>query len=195
MNLLVAVDNEWGIGYQGNLQVRLSEDMKYFRQLTEGHTIIFGRKTLATFPGGRPLPLRTNIVLTRQHDLAVPGLHVCHNLIELAELLEQLDSLDNWLIGGQSIYRQMLPYCNLAYVTRIDRSGPADVYFPDLDKHSDWILVDEQPWQIAQNKQSTMPDMVRFRFTRYQNRHIRPLSQLKTDPFDFYEAAGNEEND
>ena len=138
MNLIVAVDENWAIGKGGDQLIYLSADLKRFKELTTGHPVILGRKTLATFPGGRPLKNRRNLILS-----ATPGYTV-----EGAEVYADLDSLlknspeDAFVIGGESVYRALLDRCDTAYVTRIHSSFPADRYFPDLDKHPDWVAVE-----------------------------------------------------
>lgn len=138
MNLIVAVDENWAIGKGGDQLIYLSADLKRFKELTTGHPVILGRKTLATFPGGRPLKNRRNLILS-----ATPGYTV-----EGAEVYADLDSLlkntpeDAFVIGGESVYRALLDRCDTAYVTRIHSSFPADRFFPDLDKHPNWTAVE-----------------------------------------------------
>ena len=109
MNLIVAVDLNWGIGHAGGLLVSLREDMKRFKEMTIGQVVVLGRKTLATFPGGKPLPGRTNVILTHQPDFSVDGALVCHSLDELFGLLAGFSDESIYLIGGSSLYEQLLP--------------------------------------------------------------------------------------
>lgn len=146
MNVIVAVDQQWGIGLENDLQFRIRSDLRHFRALTLGKTIIYGRKTLQTFPSGQPLPGRTNIVLTRQSDFPPQAdLIVCHSLEELWTRCGSVDSDDLFVIGGANVYEQLLPYCRRAFVTRIDATRPADRYFPKLDQSAEWRLMDESP--------------------------------------------------
>ncbi|MBQ2829204.1 MAG: dihydrofolate reductase [Clostridia bacterium] len=141
---VVAVDKNWGIGNDGNLLFHISEDLKNFRRLTEGKTVILGRKTLATFPKGAPLKNRRNVILSRDESYTVEGAEVARSVEEAAELLKN-ESTDNVVvIGGESIYRQMLPLCDTAIVTKIDAEAPAsDKFFPNLDEDENWYLAEE----------------------------------------------------
>ena len=128
MNLVVAVDEKWGIGYKGDLLVRLREDLKNFAALTRGKTVVLGSNTLATFPGGRVLKGRRNIVLNPDPDYAPEGATVAHSIPEALELIDAAGSDNVWVIGGMSIYRQLLPYCRRAYVTRIKADFKKDAF-------------------------------------------------------------------
>lgn len=139
MNLIVAVDQNWAIGKDGDQLVYLKEDLKRFRTLTSGHTVILGRKTLATFPGGRPLKNRRNLILSRNPQFQAEGAEV---FASVEELVQQADG-DAFVIGGASVYEQLLPYCDTAYITKIHAAFPADTYFPDLDKSEEWEVVEE----------------------------------------------------
>ena len=131
MNLIVNVDKNWAIGYMGRLLVSIPEDMKFFRSETTGKVVVLGRKTLATFPGGLPLKNRTNIILTRNPDFTAKGAVVCHDVEEALEELKKYPSEDIYIIGGDTIYRQFLPYCDVAHVTRTDHAYDADAWFPN----------------------------------------------------------------
>ena len=139
MNLIVAVDQNWAIGKDGDQLVYLKEDLKRFRTLTSGHTVILGRKTLATFPGGRPLKNRRNLILSRNPQFQAEGAEVFSSV---EELVQRADG-DAFVIGGASVYEQLLPYCDTAYITKIHAAFPADTYFPDLDKSEEWEVVEE----------------------------------------------------
>ena len=141
MNIIVAVDKNWGIGFQNKLLNSIPEDMKFFRETTTGKVVVMGRKTLESFPNGRPLPKRTNVVITRQKDYTVPGAVVLHSVEEALEYLKQFPSEDIYVIGGESIYRQMLPYCDIAHVTLMDYAYQADTWFPNLDEMDDFIVA------------------------------------------------------
>ena len=137
MELIVAVYDDWGIGRDGTQPVALSVDRKFFREMTKGSMVIVGRKTLADFPGGRPLPNRINVVLTRQ-DLQIPGVTVCHSPEEAAALAATAEKA--MVIGGGSIYKQMLPLCDTAYITKVHATPESDTFFPNLDADGDWYL-------------------------------------------------------
>ncbi len=141
---VVAVDKNWGIGNEGNLLFHISEDLKNFRRLTEGKTVILGRKTLATFPKGAPLKNRRNVILSRDESYTVEGAEVCRSVEEAVKLLENENTDNICVIGGESIYRQMLPFCDKAIVTRIDSSAEkSDKFYPDLDEDENWFLAEE----------------------------------------------------
>lgn len=141
MNLIVAVDRNWAIGYKNELLVRIPNDHKYFREVTTGKVVVLGRKTLETFPQGQPLKNRTNIILSRNKDYKVKDAIVVHSIEELMEELKKYNSEDVYIIGGESIYREMLPYCDVAHVTKIDHAYQADAYFPNLDEMSEWKIT------------------------------------------------------
>ena len=147
MNLIVAVDENWAIGYKNDLLIRIPADMKMFRQETTGKVVVLGRKTLETFPNGQPLKNRTNIILTTKKDYEVKDAIVVHSIEELLEELKNYPSEDIYIIGGETVYRQMLPYCNVAHVTRIDRKYEADAFFPNLEEEGNWQITAESDEQ------------------------------------------------
>lgn len=140
MNLIVAVDKNWGIGYEGTQPVTVPEDRKYFQKITSGGTVIVGRRTLEDFPGGRPLKNRHNIVLSKKDGLEIEGAEVAKSISEVFEKIKDMDSEKVFVIGGDSVYRQFLKYCRLAYVTRIDAEPKADSFFENLDANESWSL-------------------------------------------------------
>lgn len=146
MNIIVAVDKNWGIGYKNKLLVSIPADMRFFRKETTGKVIIMGRKTLESFPQGKPLVNRKNIVITKK-DIVIEGATVVHSIEEALEVTKEYATKDVYVIGGESIYKQMLPYCDLAYVTLIDYAYHADTYFPNLDENEDWIIKEESEEQ------------------------------------------------
>ena len=149
MNLIVAVDKNWAIGKDNKLLVSIPQDMKFFRETTMGKVVVMGRKTLESFPGGQPLKKRTNIVITRDKNYSVKDAIVVHSVEEALEELQKYNSDDIYVIGGDSIYRQMLPYCDVAHVTKINHAYEADTYFPNLDEKEEWLVTgvsDEQTY-------------------------------------------------
>ena len=149
MNLIVAVDKNWAIGNGNKLLVSIPQDMKFFRETTMNKVVVMGRKTLESFPGGQPLKKRTNIVLTRDKNYDVKDAVVVHSIEELLEELKKYNEEDIYIIGGETIYRQMLPYCKLAHVTKINHGYEADTYFPNLDEMAEWEVTgvsDEQTY-------------------------------------------------
>ena len=147
MNIIGAVDENWAIGYRGDLLVRIPADHKMFRNETIGKVVVLGRKTMDTFPGGLPLAGRTNIVLTRNPEYQVKDAIVVHSVEELLAELKNYDTKDVYVIGGDSVYSQLLPYCDTAHVTKIDRSYEADTYFPNLDASGEWEITAESDEQ------------------------------------------------
>ena len=149
MNLIVAVDKNWAIGNDNKLLVSIPQDMKFFRETTMGKVVVMGRKTLESFPGGQPLKKRTNIVLTRDKNYQVKDAIVVNTVDELLQELKKYDEEEIYVIGGESIYRQMLPYCKVAHVTKINHAYEADTYYPNLDEKDEWVVTgvsDEQTY-------------------------------------------------
>lgn len=144
MNVIVAVDENWAIGKDGDQLCYIPADLKRFQKLTTGHPVLLGRKTLATFPGGRPLKNRRNLILSGQTDFAPEGGEVFHTLEEALDAAPA----DTFVIGGESVYRQTLDRCDTAYVTKIQKAFPADRYFPDLDADPAWTIAEtEGPYE------------------------------------------------
>lgn len=162
MNLIAAVDKNWAIGHNNKLLVRIPEDQKFFRQTTTGKVVVMGRKTLESFPGGQPLKDRTNIVLTRDRNYQAKGVKVVFSLEELFKELEQYPSEDIYVIGGESIYRQLLNDCDLAHITKIDYAYEADAWFPNLDEMEEWQIT-------ADSEEHTCFDL-EYRFLKYEKK-------------------------
>ena len=167
MKLVVAVDRNFAIGYKGDLLARVRADLKNFSKLTTGHTVVLGSNTLATFPGGKILKNRTNIVLHPDPDYRPEGAIVAHSLEELFEILKSFDTDDVFVIGGASIYRQLLPYCDTAYVTKFEKSYEYDAAIPDLDQDPSWHCVEEGPLMTSDPATDT-EEGLNFRFTIYK---------------------------
>ncbi len=139
MNAIVVVDRNWAIGRENGLLFSLPGDMKRFRALTSGGTVIMGRKTLDSFPGGRPLPKRRNIVITRDPNFRREGCETVSS--PEAALALSGDADDVWLIGGGSIYAALLDRCRRVYLTQVDTTAEgADAFFPDLDALPAWTV-------------------------------------------------------
>ncbi len=162
MNLIAAVDRNWAIGLGNKLLVRIPNDQKMFREETTGKVVVLGRKTLETFPNGLPLPNRTNIILTTNRDFAVRGGIVVHSIDELLEELKKYQTENVYIIGGESIYKQMLPYCDVAHITKIDYSYDADAYFPNLDEMPEWEVT-------ADSEEQTYFD-IEYTFVKYEKK-------------------------
>ena len=139
MELIVAVYDDWGIGRDGTQPVALSADRKFFRETTRGAMVIAGRRTIEDFPGQKPLPGRVNVALTRQ-SIEIPGFTICRSPEEAAALAKTAERA--FVIGGGSVYRQMLPMCEKAYITKVHCAIDSDTYFPNLDEDPDWELAE-----------------------------------------------------
>ncbi len=162
MKAILSADKNWGIGYKNKLLVSIPSDMKFFRQTTTGRVVVMGRKTLESFPGGLPLKNRTNIVLTGNRGYSVKDAVIVHTYDELREELKKYDTDDVYVIGGESVYRMLLPECDTVLVTKIDRAFQADTCFPDLDTMDEWEMTEE-------GEEQTCFDL-EFRFTKYERR-------------------------
>ena len=147
MTLIVAVDQNWAIGKNNQLLVRIPADQKFFRETTTGKVVVMGRKTLESFPNGQPLKNRTDIVLTRNKDYAVKGAIVVHSMDELHDELKKYNSEDVFVSGGEKIYEQLLDECDVAHVTKIEFAYDADSYFPNLDENPDWEITGDSEEQ------------------------------------------------
>ena len=149
MNLIVAADKNWGIGKDNKLLVSIPSDMKFFRQETMGKVVVMGRKTLESFPNGLPLKNRTNVVLTSDKNYQVKDAVIVHNIDEVLEELKKYDDDEIYVIGGGKVYEELLPYCDVAHVTKIDFAFEADTHFPNLDEDPEWEITaasDEQTY-------------------------------------------------
>ena len=140
MELIVAVYDDWGIGCCGTQPIALSADRKFFRETTRGAMVIAGRKTIGDFPGQKPLPGRVNVALTRTVQ-EIPGFTVCASAEAAVELAKTAQRC--FVIGGSSVYRQMLPYCDAAYITKVHTTTACDTYFPNLDEDAAWYLAEK----------------------------------------------------
>ena len=160
MKLIAAVDSNWGIGYKNKLLVRIPEDQRFFRNKTINKAVILGRKTLESFPNGRPLDDRLNVVITRNPDYKVANAVLVSSIDQALEAVKDYDKDDIYVIGGTSIYEQMLDLCDTAYITKIDYKYMADSHFPNLDKKPEWELV-----EVSEEK--TYHDLV-YNFCKYK---------------------------
>ena len=141
MKAIVCVDKNWGIGKDGDLLFHIREDLQNFKKVTTGHPIIYGRKTLETFPGKKPLPGRDNYILSRDKNLEVEGATVIHSIEELPDIPDLI------VIGGASVYEQLINYCNSAIVTLVDEEVEgADAFFPNLEEKEGWLRQKNGPW-------------------------------------------------
>ena len=162
MNLIAAVDKNWAIGRNNKLLVSIPDDMKFFRETTTGKIVVMGRKTLESFPGKKPLKNRVNIVLTSDNSYQVDGAVIVHDMDELHEELKKYNSQDIYVIGGESIYRQLLDECDVAHITKIDFSYEADAWFPNLDEKEEWVVT-------ADSEEQTYFDL-EYYFYKYEKK-------------------------
>ena len=159
MKAILCADKNWGIGYRGKVLVSIPADLRFFREKTEGHVVVMGRKTFESI-SYKPLPDRVNIVLTSSRSLAVPGAVFVHSEEELLRELRKYETDDIFVIGGSVVYNMLLPYCDTAYVTKVDYAYQADTWFPDLDVRPEWTL-------IRQSEEQTYFDL-EYRFCTYR---------------------------
>lgn len=178
MKIIVACDRRWGIGSEGKLLTHISTDLKRFKEITSNNIVVYGRKTLATFPQSKPLPNRINIVLTANPDFYAYPAYVVNDLEHLFTFLTKLkdehSQKEIFIIGGASVYEQLLPYCNEVMVTEIDLEFPADAFFPDLSKQQNWAKTSETPWLEEKR--------LRFRYVSYKKiRNLRLCKLYQND--------------
>ncbi len=143
MKLIVAVDENWGIGKDGDLLEKISEDLKYFKQKTTGKTVIMGRVTFESLPNRKPLPNRKNIVLSKSKEITEEGITLCGSVEELLKEIESEESDNIFVMGGAKIYELLLPYCKKAYITKIYKKYEADRYFKNLDEDNRWKITEK----------------------------------------------------
>ncbi|WP_058485716.1 dihydrofolate reductase [Defluviitalea phaphyphila] len=168
MNAIVAVDKNWGIGCRGDLLKVIPEDMKQFREKTLGKVVIMGRNTFESLPNKKPLKDRINIILTRDINYKVENAIICNSISELFLKIKKYNSEDIFVIGGEQIYKLLLPYCNIVYVTKIKEVYDADTFFPNLDNNKDWDLIKES--DIKSYKDTS------FQYTVYKNNNIKKIN-------------------
>ncbi len=157
MNIIVAVDKNYGIGRDGGLLFSIPEDMAFFRSMTRGKTVIMGRKTLESLPGGKPLRGRRNIVFSRDTAFQAKGVERVSSINELLDII--MDDRDSFVIGGEAIYGMLLPICEKAYVTMVDAEAEADRFFPRIEDMADWTLAEASEWKEHEG--------IRFQFREY----------------------------
>lgn len=160
MKTIVNVDKNWGIGLGDKLINHIPADMKFFKEKTTGNVVVMGKTTFLTFPGQKALPNRVNIVLTTDPEWSAENVIVCHSLDELFEQLERYDTNTVYVIGGSKVYEQLLPYCDTAYVTKVETEKEADRFFPNLDETDGWVIAD--------NGEIHEHNDIKFRFMTYK---------------------------
>lgn len=159
MKAIVAVDLNWGIGCKGKLLQSIPEDMKFFKETTLGNVVVMGRETFESLPGKSPLKDRVNIVLTRNKSFKDDRLVICNSVEETLAILKQYESDNVYIIGGEAIYNEFLPYCNEIFITKIQKKYEADKYFPNVDLDPSWVLE-----SVSETKQHMD---VQYTFNKY----------------------------
>ncbi len=160
MTAILSVDKNYGIGFNGDLLFKCSDDLKRFKLLTTGKTVVMGRKTLISLPGQKPLPNRDNIILSTDCDYKVSGATVCNSVEQLLKLVSNIPSEDVVIMGGAQIYEALLPYTDKIYLTRFDTIKQADSYFVNIDELSDW--------RITEQSEEMMFGEIPYRYVTYE---------------------------
>ena len=166
MKVIVAVDEKWGIGKKNDLLFSIPLDMKFFREKTSGHVVVMGSNTLKSFPGGNPLKNRTNIVLYpggEKRDDCI----ICDSMEELKEELKKRANEEIFVVGGAMFYHTMLPYCDTAYITKVEKDGGAEVFFDNLDKMDNW--------ELDYTSEKMESNGLTITFNTYVNTDVKPL--------------------
>ena len=156
---IAAVSRNWGIGRDNDLLYNIPEDKKFFRRTTLEHTVIMGRKTLLSLPNGKPFKDRNNVVLSRNTDFCPKGVTVLRSVEEAVKYAEN-EGGEVFIVGGGSVYKEMLPFCGKALITKIDGAPDADVFFPNLDELPEWKLTEESEEQEYEG--------VKYKFCTYE---------------------------
>ncbi len=162
MKLILAADENWAIGRDGGLLCHIPGDLKYFKERTRGKTVVMGRPTLESLPGGKPLPNRDNIVLTTRENYAPEGVLIVHSEDELDDVLKKYDGDDVFIIGGGKVYREFLPKCDTCYITKIYQKFEADTWFVNLDEMNEFEIV----WQSEVQEEKG----IRYQFFEYRRK-------------------------
>ncbi|WP_113673925.1 dihydrofolate reductase [Vallitalea guaymasensis] len=165
MNLIVAVDNNWAVGYNGGLLTYLPGDLPYFKEKTMNKVVVMGRKTLESLPKGKPLKGRKNIILTRDKDFTCEDTVVCHSKDEVLDYITRYESDEVFIIGGAEIYNLFLDNCEKAYITKIYGELPADKYITNLDELDNWNIT----WKSEMKEHEGL----KFQWTLYENNKLK----------------------
>lgn len=161
MKLIAAIDSKWGIGKNGKLLTSIPDDMRFFKETTQNHLLIMGYKTLVSLPNSKPLTGRLNVVLSNIAETTVEGAIVCNNINQLLLLIKDFSSNDIIVIGGGLTFYQLLPYCDTAYITKMQFNGDADAFMPNLDENSSWKIVHESEQRDFEG--------IKYSFVEYSN--------------------------
>lgn len=164
MNAIVAVDEEWGIGCNGNLLFSIPEDIQHFKNLTQNKVVVMGHDTFMSLPGSKPLKNRINIVLSKNNNLKLDSVITCNSINQLLNMISIYNPDDVFLIGGQELYKQLIEYCSAVYVTKIKQLKVADRFFPNID------LLDN--WKIESKSEEKFHNELIFTFYKYINNKV-----------------------
>ena len=161
MNIIVAVDKNWGIGKNGDMLIYIPDDLKYFKEKTLKNVIVAGRKTVETFPNGKPLLDRVNIIMTRDKSYKNGDAIVCSTVDEVMSVVSDYRDKEVFVVGGESVYRQFLDKCDKAYVTKLDYS------FSDVDTFM--VNLDESPfWEVESQSETKYLNGIGYKFLVYK---------------------------
>lgn len=169
MKLIVAVDSRWGIGKNGDLLLSIPDDMQYYRATTRGKVVVMGYTTLLSLPNSKPAPGRLNLVLADIEGLKIGGAVVCGSMEQLHGMIGNFEPDDVFDIGGGSMYRQLLPYCKNAHITKMRFDGGADTYIPNLDELPEWSVESES--EPAEH------EGIGYSFVVYRNSAVKALPE------------------
>lgn len=166
MDAIVAVDAAWGIGRDNDMLFSIPDDMKYFRKTTLGSVVVYGKNNLFSFPGAKPLPKRRNIIISTTLEEG-EGYEIVRNLESLFEILKEIKDEKIFVIGGAEVYKELLPYCEKAYITKMYRNFNGEKFFPDLDL--------EKGWKMIEKGEMLNYEGVDYQFTTYENDNVKKM--------------------
>lgn len=163
MKLIAAVNNNWAIGKGNDLLYDIPSDKKFFRSATKNNIIVIGRKTLESFPGAKPLPYRTNVVLSKNKNYTAENIVLLNTVEDVIKYANEHTEAEVFICGGEEIYRLFLPYCSEALITKIDDVCDAEKFMPNLDR--------DDNWELADSSESFYEGGYSFRFCTYRNKN------------------------
>ena len=170
LNIIVAVNADWGIGFKGRQTIAIKEDRQFFKSMTTGGVVIAGRKTFDAI--GLPLPNRKNIILAKSEDFNPDGVVVRRDINEILAEINAEPPEKVFVIGGESVYRAFLPFCEYAYVTKIEAKPESDTFFPNLDEHPDWVVEKIIRAETIAANMSDKSENLRYSIALYRNKQF-----------------------
>jgi dihydrofolate reductase len=171
MNYIVAVDKNWGIGKNNDLLFSLRGDMKFFKETTMGSTVVMGDRTLLSLPKSEPLKGRDNVVMTLDENFKPDGVTLCHSIEDLGKYLKEKNPEKVFVMGGATIYNLLYPYCEYAYITKVQADGGAEVFIENLDE--------KENWQVCEEGETLTENDLTYTFYTYKNNAVKPFSDLR----------------